>query len=182
MRNQLQEQTFEELLRSSLVFPSLAVVGLVLTMPFIMLLSCAAPSYAQKYAFSRGVGDVGSTAYLDAIGDHVIKRNLIANFSNQVVAWIDANRHNISDNEFFRDELKRIVPLEFHFLVDKIAGKFGIVPAHNVELAWNFFTGVRTGAMIYERWADDPHFQVVQPESHDDGVRNAVTEMSTQRL
>ena len=147
-------------------FPTMLIVKFWMAVILIgMLTGCANPSYALQYSFSRAVGDTGGTAYLDAISDHVIKRDMIANFSNQVVAWIEANRDNLSDNDFFRDEMKKLVPPEFHFLVDKIAGKFGTVPAHNVALAWNFFTGVRNGAMIYERYPDDPHFQSMQTEA-----------------
>ena len=83
----------------------------------------------------------------------------IENLVDETIDGLDANDDNISDNDFLRDQLRELVPADFHFLVDLAVGQFGPVPVHNARLAKNFFIGVKNSVDYYDRFGDDPVFQ-----------------------
>ncbi len=143
------------------------------TMAMFLMVGCGTTSLGKKYSISRGVADLGATAYLDAVSDFVIKRDLIETFSASTVAWLNANRESITDNEFLKTKLRELVPSQFWFFIDIIVDKFGPVPAHNIDLAINFFMGVNTGSNLYARHAGDPVFEDADPmiiQSHSSGA------------
>lgn len=144
----------------------------VMAMSLTLMVGCGPTSWAAQYSVSRGVGDIGGTAYLDAVNDFVIKQDLIETFSNDTVVWLELNRFHITDNEFLKTKLRELVPSQFWFFIDTIVDRFGPVPSHNIDLAISFFSGVRTGANMYARHAGDPRFGIEQvgTTSHGAGV------------